>query len=65
MRFTPETITGGVSERPFTLGDVPGVLWSPAGDPGRHADVPMFEVESSLRFFGRHLGTSKTMAFRP
>ncbi len=25
-------------------------------NPGRHADVPMFEVESSLRFFGRHLG---------
>ena len=24
-------------------------------NPGRHADVPMFEVESSLRFFGRHL----------
>jgi dienelactone hydrolase len=31
MRFTSETITDGVSERPFTLGDVPGVLWSPAG----------------------------------
>jgi fermentation-respiration switch protein FrsA (DUF1100 family) len=25
-------------------------------NPGRHGDVPMFEVESSLRFFGRHLG---------
>ena len=24
-------------------------------NPGRHGDVPMFEVESSLRFFGRHL----------
>jgi dienelactone hydrolase len=31
MRFTSETITDGVSERPFTVGDVPGVLWSPAG----------------------------------
>src|SRR5262249_22823620 len=31
MHFTSETITDGVSERPFTLGDVPGVLWSPAG----------------------------------
>jgi hypothetical protein len=30
VRFTSETITDGVSERPFTLGDVPGVLWSPA-----------------------------------
>jgi hypothetical protein len=85
-----ETIADGVSERPFTLGDVPGVLWSPAGadpggplvllahgggqhkkapnvlgrasgektlhaNPGRHGDMPMFEVDSSLRFFGRHL----------
>jgi fermentation-respiration switch protein FrsA (DUF1100 family) len=24
-------------------------------NPGRHADVPMFEVESSLCFLGRHL----------
>ena len=24
-------------------------------NPGRHGDVPMFEVESSLRFFGRYL----------
>jgi dienelactone hydrolase len=31
MRFTSETISDGVSERLFTLGDVPGVLWSPAG----------------------------------
>jgi dienelactone hydrolase len=30
MRFTSETITDGVSERLFTLGDIPGVLWSPA-----------------------------------
>jgi hypothetical protein len=38
MRFTSETITDGVSERLFTLGDVPGVFWSPAGAlaiPGR------------------------------
>ena len=34
MRFTSETITDGVSERLFTLGDVPGVLWSPAGAAG-------------------------------
>jgi hypothetical protein len=25
-------------------------------NPGRHAEVPRFEVESSLGFFGRHLG---------
>jgi len=24
-------------------------------NPGRHGDMPMFEVESSLRFFVRHL----------
>jgi len=30
MHFTSETITDGVSERLFTLGDIPGVLWSPA-----------------------------------
>jgi len=31
MRFTSETTSDGVSERLFTLGDIPGVLWSPAG----------------------------------
>jgi dienelactone hydrolase len=35
MRFTSETITDGVSERLFTLGDIPGVLWSPAGAAAR------------------------------
>ena len=25
-------------------------------NPGTHAQVPMFEVDSSLRFFARHLG---------
>jgi dienelactone hydrolase len=32
MRFTSETISDGVTERPFILDDIPGVLWSPAGD---------------------------------
>ena len=31
MRFLSETTTDGVSERPFTLDAIPGVLWSPAG----------------------------------
>ena len=31
MRFTSETTSDGVSERLFTLGGIPGVLWSPAG----------------------------------
>jgi dienelactone hydrolase len=35
MRFTSETISDGVSERLFTLGDIPGVLWSPAGAASR------------------------------
>ncbi len=25
-------------------------------NPGRHADVPAFELDSTLRFFARHLG---------
>jgi pimeloyl-ACP methyl ester carboxylesterase len=31
MHFIAETTADGVSERLFTLGDVPGVLWTPAG----------------------------------
>ncbi len=34
MLFTSETTSDGVSERLFTLGDIPGVLWSPAGAVG-------------------------------
>jgi hypothetical protein len=34
MHFTSETTTNGVLERDFTLGDVPGVLWSPASATG-------------------------------
>jgi dienelactone hydrolase len=30
MRFISETTSNGVSERLFTLDDIPGVLWSPA-----------------------------------
>ena len=36
MRFTSEATSNGVSERRFTLGDIPGVLWSPADATGRH-----------------------------
>ena len=35
MRFTSETTSNGVSERRFTLDDIPGVLWSPADATGR------------------------------
>ncbi|MFJ9950373.1 alpha/beta fold hydrolase [Kitasatospora sp. NPDC091207] len=34
MRFLAETASDGVSQRRFTLGDVPGVLWSPAAAVG-------------------------------
>jgi hypothetical protein len=34
MRLTSETSSNGVSERLFTLADIPGVLWSPADATG-------------------------------
>jgi hypothetical protein len=34
MRFTLQTTSNGVSERLFTLDDIPGVLWSPADATG-------------------------------
>lgn len=34
MRFTSDTSSDGVREQLFVLGDIPGVLWSPAGDAG-------------------------------
>ncbi len=34
MRFTSETTSDGVSERLFTLDDIPGVFWSPADAAG-------------------------------
>jgi dienelactone hydrolase len=34
MHIILETATDGVSERLFTLGDIPGVLWAPAGAAG-------------------------------
>jgi dienelactone hydrolase len=34
MRFTSETTSDGVSERLFTLDDIPGVLWTPLGATG-------------------------------
>jgi alpha-beta hydrolase superfamily lysophospholipase len=33
VRFTTETSSGGVVERDFTVGEVPGVLWSPVSGP--------------------------------
>jgi dienelactone hydrolase len=34
MRFSAETTTGGVTERLFTIGDVPGAVWAPADAAG-------------------------------
>ena len=34
MRFVSETSSGGVVEQLFTLGEIPGVLWTPAGAVG-------------------------------
>jgi hypothetical protein len=34
MRFTSQTSSGGVCERLFTLGEIPGVLWTPEGAVG-------------------------------
>ncbi|MGW3742446.1 alpha/beta hydrolase [Streptomyces sp. NPDC005146] len=35
VHFTAETSSNGVIERDFTVGEVPGVLWSPASGSGR------------------------------
>jgi dienelactone hydrolase len=35
LRFTSETSSNGVVERDFLVGEVPGLLWSPASDFGR------------------------------
>jgi hypothetical protein len=35
MRFITETTSDGVTERLFTVGDVPGAVWAPAGATGR------------------------------
>ena len=34
MRFTSQTSSGGVFEQLFTLGEIPGALWAPAGAAG-------------------------------
>ena len=35
VHFTAETSSNGVVEREFTVGEVPGVLWSPASGSDR------------------------------
>ena len=36
MYFISQTVSDGASEQLFTLGDTPGVLWTPAGATGPH-----------------------------
>ena len=38
MQFLSESVGDGLLERRFTIGDVPGILWTPAGD---HAPRPL------------------------
>ena len=41
MRFTSETSSDGVFEQIFLLGDLPGVLWTPAGADGARPLIAM------------------------
>jgi dienelactone hydrolase len=41
MRFTSETSSDGVVEQLFSLGEIPGVLWTPAGAAGARPLVLM------------------------
>jgi len=41
MHFISETSSGGVREQLFTLGDVPGVLWTPEGAAGQRPVILM------------------------
>ena len=34
LHFTSETASNGIAEREFLVGEIPGVLWSPASAPG-------------------------------
>ncbi len=49
LKFTTRTAADGVIERDFVLGDIPGVLWSPASGPER----------APLVFMGHGGGTHK------
>jgi dienelactone hydrolase len=41
MRFTSQTSSGGVCEQLFTLGEIPGVLWTPEGAAGTRPLIVM------------------------
>lgn len=56
MRFTSETTSNGVVERLFTVGEIPGVLWTPAGGAG---DRPLILLGHGG---GTHKKTSSVLA---
>ncbi len=37
LQFTAKSSSNGMLERDFTMGDVPGVLWSPASNAAHRA----------------------------
>jgi hypothetical protein len=37
LQFTAQSSSNGMVERDFTVGDVPGVLWSPVSGPDDYA----------------------------
>jgi hypothetical protein len=41
VRFTTETSANGVRERDFVVGEIPGVLWSPASGAANVANAPL------------------------
>ena len=41
MRFTSQASSGGVFEQSFSLGEVPGVLWTPEGADGTRPVILM------------------------
>ena len=48
LHFTAETTSDGVLERDFVVGEIPGVLWSPASGSDRAPLVLMPHVERRL-----------------
>jgi hypothetical protein len=55
VRITSDTVVDGIREQLFdALGSAEKILHA---NPGSHFRVPSFEIDSSVRFFARHLGS--------